>query len=90
MRGGDFTRESLFTAAKLDDFVPSDHPLRGIAPPANQALLGLNDLFEGIYADRGRASISPEKLMRALLLVFYSIRRVRQICEQLRHNLLFH
>lgn len=90
MRGGDFTQESLFTVAKLDDFVPSDHPLRGIAPLVNQALVGLNDLFERIYSDRGRASIPPEKLMRALLLqVFYSIRSERQLCEQLRYNLLF-
>ena len=32
-----------------------------------------------------------EKLIRALLLqVFYSIRSERQLCEQLRYNLLFH
>ena len=38
----------------------------------------------------GRDSIAPEKLIRALLLqVFYSIRSERQLCEQLRYNLLF-
>ena len=43
-----------------------------------------------IYADGGRASVAPEKLMRALLLqVFYSIRSERQVCEQLRYNMLF-
>ena len=30
MRGADITQESLFTVAKLDDFVPDDHPLRAI------------------------------------------------------------
>jgi transposase len=50
----------------------------------------LNALFNEIYADNGRASIAPEKLMRALLLqVFYSVRSERQLCEQLRYNLLF-
>ncbi|TCS93746.1 hypothetical protein EDC25_1251, partial [Pseudofulvimonas gallinarii] len=28
MRGADVTQESLFTVAKLADFVPASHPLR--------------------------------------------------------------
>ena len=76
--------------AKLNDFVPAEHPLRAIETIVNQALAGLNDRFNEIYADGGRASVAPEKLMRALLLqVFYSIRSERQVCEQLRYNLLF-
>jgi transposase len=83
-------QESLFTIAKLEDFVPTDHPLRPIRTLVNQALTRLNELFNEIYADGGRASIAPEKLMRALLLqVFYSVRSERQVCEQLRYNLLF-
>lgn len=90
MRGSDGMQESLFTVAKLEDFVPLDHPLRAIAELVNKALGGLNGLFNEIYADHGRPSIPPEKLMRALLLqVFYSVRSERQICEQLRYNLLF-
>ena len=30
MRGADAMQEGLFTVAKLDDFVPADHPLRAI------------------------------------------------------------
>ena len=83
-------QESLFTVAKLDDFVPADHPLRPIRELVDEALQPLNGLFNEIYADAGRASIAPEKLMRALLLqIFYSVRSERQICEQLRYNLLF-
>jgi transposase len=90
MRGNDDMQEALFTVAKLNDFVPTDHPLRPIGALVNEALAKLNDLFNEIYSDRGRASIAPEKLMRALLLqVFYSIRSERQLCEQLRYNLLF-
>jgi transposase len=56
----------------------------------NTALVGLNNLFNQMYPDPGRASIAPEKLMRALLLqVFYSIRSERQLMEQIRYNLLF-
>ena len=53
----------LFTLAKLDDVVPADHPLRAIRLAANEALTGLNGRFNTIYADSGRASIAPEKLL---------------------------
>jgi transposase len=90
MRGSDGMQEALFTMAKLDDFVPADHPLRSIQAIVNTALDGLNDLFNDMYAGEGRASIAPEKLMRALLLqVFYSIRSERQLMEQIHYNLLF-
>jgi transposase len=83
-------QESLFTVAKLDDFVPADHPLRAIRVLVNEALGQLNWLFDAMYAERGRESIAPEKLLRALLLqVFYSVRSERQLCEQLHYNLLF-
>lgn len=76
--------------SKLEDFVPADHPLRPIRTLVNEALSGLNGLFNEIYADHGRPSIPPEKLIRTLLLqVFYSVRSERQICEQLRYNMLF-
>ena len=83
-------QESLFTVAKLDDFVPVDHPLRAVRLLVNAALTEMNTRFNEIYAASGRDSIAPEKLIRALLLqVFYSIRSERQLCEQLRYNLLF-
>lgn len=90
MRGSDAVQESLFTVAKLDDFVPTDHPLRDVRELVDSALTRLNGLFNTIYPDTGRESIAPEKLLRALLLqVFYSIRSERQLVEQLRYNLLF-
>jgi len=90
MRGSDAMQESLFTVAKLDDFVPSDHPLRAAPVLVNEALGQPNSLFNAIYADTGRESIAPKKLIRALLLqVFYSVRSERQLMEQMRYNLLF-
>jgi transposase len=90
MRGPDAMQESLFTMAKPEDFVPEDHPLRAIRHSVNAALTQMNPRFNGIYAPNGRDSIAPEKLIRALLLqVFYTIRSERQLCEQLRYNLLF-
>ena len=84
-------QESLFTVAKLDDFVPTDHPLRAIRVLVNDALEAMNTRFNGVCANTGRDSIAPEKLIRALLLhVFYSIRSERQLCEQLRYAFVFH
>ena len=59
MRGSDGMQEGLFTMAKLEDFVPSDHPLRPIQVLVNEALGRLNGLFNEIYADTGRQSIAP-------------------------------
>jgi transposase len=90
MRGADAMQEGLFTVAKLEDFVPEDHPLREVRRLVNTALSEMSTRFNEIYAPSGRDSIAPEKLIRALLLqVFYSIRSERQLCEQLRYNLLF-
>lgn len=90
MRGADQMQEALFTVSKLEDFVPADHPLRAIRLLVNQALGGLNGLFNEIYADSGRASIPPEKLLRAMLIqVFFSLRSERQLMEQVHYNLLF-
>ena len=90
MRGADVMQEALFTVSKLEDFVPADHPLRAIRELVNEGLKRMDALFASMYEDTGRDSIAPEKLMRALLLqVFYSVRSERQLCEQLRYNLLF-
>lgn len=90
MRGSDGMQESLFTVAKLDDFVPQDHPLRAIRELTDQALRRMSGLFSTLYADTGRHSIAPEKLLRAQLLqLFYSLRSERMLMEQMRYNLLF-
>ena len=90
MRGSDGMQESMFTVAKLEDFVLADHPLRSIAGLVNEALKGMNSLFNAIYADTGRASIAPEKLLRAMLIqVLFSVRSERQLMEQIRYNLLY-
>lgn len=70
--------------------VPRDHPLRGIKTLADQALRRLGRLFDAMYADGGRPSVPPERLLKGqLLLALYSIRSERQLCEQLEYNLLF-
>ena len=90
MRGEDVFQESLFTTVQLESFVPPDHPLRAIKALLDEAMKNLNWLFGSIYADTGRESIPPERLIRAQLLqVLYSIRSERQLVEQINYNLLY-
>src|ERR1700728_3172410 len=45
--------------------------------------------FARLYAADGRASVPPERLLRALLLqMVYSIRSERMLVEQLRYTIL--
>lgn len=70
--------------------VPRDHPLRDIRRLADDALRELSDDFDAMYAETGRASVPPERLLKAsLLIALYSLRSERQFCEQLEYNLLF-
>ena len=56
----------------------------------DEVLRGMSREFDKLYAESGRPSIPPERLLRALLLqVFYSIRSERMLMEQLNYNLLF-
>jgi transposase len=93
MRGADTFTESLFTMRKLEDFVPTGHPLRAIRVMANEALAKMGALFSTMYEAEvkgGRPSIAPEKLLRAMLLqVLFSVRSERQLMEQVQYNLLF-
>lgn len=90
MRGTDVMQEPLFTTVQLETFVPKDHPLRALRVLMDEALKELNGLFDVIYADGGRDSIPPERLLRAQLLqVLYTIRSERQLVEQLHYNFLF-
>jgi len=90
MRGEDNKTEALFTYVTPESFVPKDHPLRAIRKMADEALAGMNKLFDSIYASAGRPSIPPEKLLKAqLLMILYSIRSNRQLVEQIHYNFLF-
>ena len=90
MRGADQQPDALFSYVSPERRVPRDHPLRPIRRAANEALEKLSPRFSEIYARRGRPSIAPEKLLRALLVqALYSVRSERLLMEQLDYNLLF-
>jgi transposase len=90
MRGTDNHQDGMFSYISPAARVPEDHPLRPIKKMVNQALREMWHDFEAIYAQEGRPSIPPEKLLRALLLqALYTIRSERLLMEQLDYNLLF-
>lgn len=70
--------------------VPHDHPLRAVKVLADVALKRLSPVFDAMYADTGRPSVPPERLLKGMLLIaLHSVRSERQFCEQLEYNLLF-
>src|ERR1700691_5428464 len=90
MRGEDKQKDGMFSYRTAEERVPQDHPLRAMRRMVDEALRGLSPRFARMYAKRGRPSIAPEKLMRALLLqVLYTIRSERQLMEQLDYNMLY-
>jgi transposase len=93
MRGTDVCNEALFSTVRLEDFVPTNHPLRPIRQWVNDALAAMDAKLSAMYeADvkGGRPSIAPEKLMGAMLVpVLHSVRSERQLVEQIHYNLLF-
>lgn len=90
MRGRPPAQTSMLCLVSLESRIAADHPLRGIKKLADAALRRLSADFDAMYADCGRPSIPPERLLKALLLIaLHSVRSERQFCEQLEYNLLF-
>ena len=56
----------------------------------DQALAQLSPTFDRMYASNGRASIPPEHLRKAcLLMALFSVRSERQFCERREYDRLF-
>ena len=90
MRGRREPQVSMLAFIDLETRVPAGHPLRTIKGLADRALAQLSPEFDRMYAQIGRPSIPPERLLKASLLIsLYSVCSERGFCEQLDYNLLF-
>lgn len=90
MRGRREPQVTMLAFIDLEERVPHNHPLRTIKAVADRALAELSATFDGMYAETGRPSIPPERLLKAsLLIALYSVRSERAFCEELDYNLLF-
>ena len=90
MRGQTAEQASMLTLISPDSLIPKDHPVRAIKRLADTALKALSSDFDTMYSRLGRASIPPERLLKAqVLIALFSVRSERQFCEQLGYNLMF-
>ncbi len=90
MRGRQDPQVTMLGFIDLEKRVPAGDPLRTIKALVDHALAALSPEFDAMYAEIGRPSIPPERLLKAsLLIALYSVRSERLFCEQLEYNLLF-
>jgi transposase len=90
MRGRRDPQITMLAFIDLEERVPPDHPLRTIKRLADHALAELSPQLDAMYAEGGRPSIPPERLLKAsLLIALYSVRSERAFCEELDYHLLF-
>ena len=62
----------MLTAITTDARNPQVHPIRRIKRMVDRALAQLSPTFARMYAQQGRASIPPEHLLKAGLLMALS------------------
>ena len=80
----------MLSIVDLEERVPEDHPLRRIKEVADAALARLSPTSDRMYARVGRASVPPERLLKAsLLIALYSVRSERVFCKEFEYNLLY-
>jgi transposase len=90
MRGHVDPQGAMFSYFSPESRVPADHPLRTIKAYADTALRHMSAQFDALYAQMGRPSIPPERLLKAsLLIALYTVRSDRLFCEMLDYNILF-
>lgn len=90
MRGAPDPQLAMLTTVSTEELIPVDHPIRRIRVVVDAVLAEMDDVFDAMYAVRGRASVPPEALLKAtVLMAMYSIRSERAFCERLNYDLLF-
>jgi transposase len=90
MRGRKTAQTNFLTLINIEERIPRTHPIREVKRMVGEVFRRLDDHFEDLYADKGRDSIPPERLLGAkVLMALYSVRSERLFCERLQYDLLF-
>lgn len=80
----------MLCIGSVEDRVPLGHPIRGIKRLADECLKAMDAQFDAMYAERGRPSIPPERLLKAqLLMALFSVASERKLCERIDYDLMF-
>jgi len=81
-------QEQLFYAFNLDEAVPQDHLVRGIASVLD--LSWVHSTLKPHYSHLGRPSIDPELMLRMLIIGYvFAIRSERQLVREVQVNLAY-
>jgi transposase len=90
MRGIDHQQDDMFSYLSPEQRVRNDHPLRVVRAMTDGILERMPPLFDAMYAEGGRPSIPPEKLLRAQLLqMLYSVWSARLLMEEIDYSILY-
>src|SRR5581483_3906476 len=90
VRGRQSPQVSMLALVDPESRVPAAYPIRAVRALADAALTELSPVFDAMYAETGRPSVPPERLLKAsLLMALYSVRSERAFREQLDYKLLF-
>ena len=88
MRSPEQKQQELFCTISIEALIPLRHPLRAIRQRADRALQRMEVNWNELYSERGRPSIPPEQLLRAMLLMLlYGYRSERRLMEEMQYNL---
>ena len=81
-------QKQLFYSFRLDEAVPDDHPIRGIAGVLD--LSWVHGELAPYYSKIGRPSIDPVLMIRMLVVGYaFAIRSERMLCREVQVNLAY-
>jgi transposase len=90
MRGTIKSQPELVCLISPESVVPAAHPIRTIKAQVDTVLRRMGRVFDRMYAEEGRPSIPPERLLKAKVLIArFSVRSENLFVEQLHYNLLY-
>ncbi len=78
MREADVQQGGLFSYVSVESRIPANHPLRAVRTLLDEALASMSRDFDRVYADGGRSSVPPERLIKAKVARKLLRRMVRQ------------
>ena len=68
MRGWENPQGKLFYHLNPEEMIPSNHPIRQIRAICDQALDKISPQLDSLYAEGGKPSVPPERLLRAMVI----------------------
>ena len=80
----------MLVLCSVEQMIPLHHPLRRLKPLVDQILEAMSSEFDAMYAENGRHSVPPERLLKAMVLMaLFSVRSERRFCDELGYNVLY-